>query len=133
MNCPLRQFNGFEDINILNISKILLKFVIYSKFLNVSFSEFNDHYWPTIVLEISYLAELLRQKMVLEYFFTAKSGNLSFKFKFCSYQFFFLFDLITNKVNLKVAESNTIVENIPSSLSLSLSLDVSFLLFLVRI
>ena len=34
-------------------------------------SEFNDHYWPTKVLEIGYLTELLRKKNDFE-LFTAK-------------------------------------------------------------
>ena len=60
---------------------------------------------------------------------TAKSGNF---FKFCLSVF--LYDLLFNKAGkLKVAESNPIKENVPSSLYLSLLVRVSFLLFLVQI
>ena len=47
----LRQWNGFEDFIVLNFSKILLKFAIVFNFF--SFSEFNDHYWPTKLLGLS--------------------------------------------------------------------------------
>ena len=33
----LRQWNGSEDANIMNFSKILLKFAIVLKFLNIVF------------------------------------------------------------------------------------------------
>ena len=49
-----RQWNGSEDINILNLSlnlvfNILFRFAIVSKFSEFfkSCSEFNDLYWPT--------------------------------------------------------------------------------------
>ena len=52
--------NVFEEIDVLNLSKILLKFAIVFKFFKclLSFSEFNDQYWPTKlfqVLQMGYL------------------------------------------------------------------------------
>ena len=68
------------------------------------------------------LTELQWQKLVLN-FFTVKSG--SFSLKFCIFRFF-LYDLFTKKARkLEVAESNPILDNIPSSLSVSLSLSLS--------
>ena len=45
----MRQLNGFEDFSIFIFGKILLKFVIVFQnfWIFLSFSEFNDHYWPT--------------------------------------------------------------------------------------
>ena len=56
----LKQWNGFEDFNILNFSKILLKFAIVFKiFDNFCLFAFSDHCWPTIyaaqVLQMGYL------------------------------------------------------------------------------
>ena len=42
----LKQWNGFEDFNILNFNKILLKFATVFKFLKSSVL-FWDHYCPT--------------------------------------------------------------------------------------
>ena len=88
-----------------------------------------------------YLTELLRQIMVLNFFkcdvknlfsilpFSVflydLNGKLVFNFAICS---FFLYDLFTNNARkLKVAESNPIMENIPISLSLSVSCQLGFL------
>ena len=61
----------------------------------------------------------LQRKNGFENFFTAKSGN--FSFEFCTFQFFFLYDLLTNKGRkLELTEMNPIMETITSSLSLSL-------------
>ena len=62
-------------------------------------------------------------------------GNLETVLLNVTYISFFLFDLITNKARkLKVAESNSIVDNIPSSLSLCrlglLSFSFSFMFYL---
>ena len=61
--------------------------------------------------------------MFLNMFFTAKCGN--FSLEFCTLSFF-LYDLVTNKFRkLEVVESNLIMEKIPSSLFLSLSLSLA--------
>ena len=54
--------------------------------------------------------------MGVNVFSSMKSGNLNF-----ALQFFFLYDPTTNKAGkLEVAESNLIIQNNPSPLSLSL-------------
>ena len=48
LDSVLRQWNGFEDFNVLSFSKILSKFAIVFKIFEfLSFSQFNYHYWPT--------------------------------------------------------------------------------------
>ena len=140
----LIQWNGSEVINFTNFSKILLKFAIVFKI----FEYFCVVFWvlrsllanePFYVLQIGYMTETRRQKLFLNLFFIAKCGNL---FWLCTFSFFY--DLITNNARkLEVAESNLIMENILSSLSLSLCVcvwvggwvlvGVSFLLFRVHV
>ena len=75
--------------------------------------------------------ELLRQKMFLHFFYPEVEFFLDYAFFS-----FFLFDLFINKAReLEFAESNPIIEYVPNSLSLSLSLcwlGFLFPLFLVH-
>ena len=105
----LKQWNGFEDFNILNVSKILLKFAMFSKFFK--------YFCPFLSLTIftgqrsfSSLADGLlsitaSQRIILNIFF-AKSGSFLLNFaifcKFSKYQFIYLQKRLENKV----AESN---------------------------
>ena len=43
MDNLLRQWIGFEDFNILNLSNILKFAIVFKIFDFLSFSEFNDH------------------------------------------------------------------------------------------
>ena len=72
---------------------------------------------------MGYKADLPRSKVVFEHFFTAKSGNLSSKVRFC---FFRMIQILTRLEN-EVAESNLIVEIIPGSLFLLVEVSISFL------
>ena len=74
------------------------------------------------------MTEIQGQKMYLHLFFTAKC--CSFFIRILHFQFF-LYDLIANKLRKpEDAESNLIIENVPSALFLSVLGGVSFLLFL---
>ena len=97
-------------------------------------------HWKYLRLEIGTLDSLLEQWnfsahinitilfISVKKFFTAKCGN--FYFEFCTL-FFFLYDLITNKARkLEVAESNLIMQNIPT---LSPFLLFGFSFFLVHV
>ena len=97
----LRQWSGFEDINILNLSKILLKFAIVFKMFEyfLSFSEFNDHYWPTKLFRFCrWLFDRIPVTKKGFDFFTAKSGNFSFQILPFSF-FFYMICLLTRLEN----------------------------------
>ena len=76
---------------MLNFGKILLKFAIVSNIFQyfLSFSEFNDHYWPTKLLK-SWSWVTFETKNCFELFFTAK---LFLILPFSA----FLYDLFINK------------------------------------
>ena len=66
----LRQWNGSQGIFVLNFSKILLKFAFFS--ISLSFSELNDHYWPTKLFKSQRWItwqNFWDQKMVLIFFY----------------------------------------------------------------
>ena len=68
---------------------------------------------------MGHLKEPHRQKMVLK-FYCEIWKLLNFALKFFLFPFAFKFCLLTNKNRkVEVAKSNPIIENIPSSLSLS--------------
>ena len=99
-----------DFVKICNFSKNFCKFL--------SFSEFNLHYRNILSLADGLHDRISETKNGFEFFFSAKCG----KFEFCIFRFVYL---ITNKARkIEVAESNLIMENMPSSLSLSLSLAV---------
>ena len=80
----------------MNFCKILLKFAIFKFFQYfLSFSEFNDHYWPK---NFSSLGDGL-----LDRTFETKNGLVA-EFKTFNFAFFsFLYDLFVNKIRkLKV-------------------------------
>ena len=98
--------------------KIFVEFAIVSKiFQYLSFSEFNDHYWPTkLFLSRRWVTwQNFRYKNSFELFFTAKLKT--FVFNFAVLIFFMIFFNKSRK--LEVAELNPIMESIPISLSLS--------------
>ena len=94
-----------------------LTFAIVFKFLCIfSFSEFNDEYWPTKLFTSRrwVIWQNLRDKKLVLSFFCCE---IETSFKFCL-SVFFLYDLFTNNGrNLEIAESNPIMKNICSSLS----------------
>ena len=131
----MKPWNRFEDINITNFSKIMLKFAIVLRIFEyfLSFPEFHDHYWSTKFFGSCWWDtwENFRDKNGFEHLFKVKYENF---LKFSSFSFI-LYDLIIMKARkLEVAESNLIMENIPGCRSLSLSLLIwFFLLFLFHI
>ena len=105
----------------------MLKFAIVFKIRHfLSFSEFNEHYWPTKFFKSRRWVSLqnFREKNGFEFFY-CEAQNIFLPFSvFC--------DLFTNNARkLEAAESNFIMENVP--ISLFLSVRVSSLLFLVHV
>ena len=128
----LRQWNGVLKILMSgSLAKFLLKFAIVLK----SFENFCRFLSLTIITgqrSFLSLADGLHQKypetkIVFEHFIYCKFWKI-FSW-ILHFQFFFLYDLFTNKSRkLKVVDSNLIMEQVLSSLSFSLCL-LAFLYF----
>ena len=116
------------DVNITNFSKILLKFAIVFKIFEFfSFSEFNDHYWPTKLFKSCRWVTWQKSRDQKCFWTGSLLRNVeTFLWNFALSVFF---SIVTNRFRkLENLGSNLIMEKIPNPLSLSLCC-LAFLFF----
>ena len=108
----LRPWNGSEDNNMTNFSKILLKFAIVLKFLNIfcSFLSLAIINGQRSFSSLPYvLPEVTPETKIVLNFFTENSFPSNFSIFDNFLNISYLFDLFDNKVRkLKIAKSNQI-------------------------